>query len=120
MGLEVRSVQCGMRELAGALQSRASSRPFWVRRVQSSRRPDFNHWVWGPAAGLWDDGHYPEAVKAAASRLLDVEWPAKLSLDRGAWTVSEAFSDKAHRLAVLDFSFRELQRLPTTRRNAHD
>jgi hypothetical protein len=49
-------------------------------------------WVWKAAEGLWRGGHHPEAVRAAASWVLDDELPRKLSVPKGTWGMGKAFS----------------------------
>ena len=104
-------------ELVGVLQSRSQLAAVLGPIGPKLGAARLHRWVWEPAGGLWDDGHYPEAVEAAAFRLLEVQLPVKLGLERRASSVSETFSDEAHRLAVLDFRFRELQRVLTTGEN---
>jgi len=47
-------------------------------------------WVWGVAAGLWDNGFYRLAVQEAATLLLDSHLPAKLGVPRGSITADPA------------------------------
>jgi hypothetical protein len=52
----------------------------------------FHPWVWQAAEELWRGGHHPEAVRAAASRILDDELPSKLGVPKGTSSMGEVFS----------------------------
>jgi hypothetical protein len=52
-------------------------------------------WVWNAAVDLWDDGHFSNAVIAAASAVFDRHLPAKLGYESpqgGADLITKAFS----------------------------
>ena len=54
-------------------------------RLAASR---LHRWVWDHAAGLWDDGHHLEAVRAAATAIFDFHLPTKLGQPKD--TLAEA------------------------------
>ena len=74
--------------------------------------PRFHPWVWGSARDLWDDGHYREAVQAAAT---SVEQQTQMKLDSvvsGATLYSEAFNLKG-RTGVRQLRFDEIKEAST-------
>jgi hypothetical protein len=52
-------------------------------------------WIWNAAVDLWDNGHWREAVQAAAQALFDNHLPAKLGVSRSRSAkdlIAQAFS----------------------------
>jgi hypothetical protein len=76
--------------------------------------------VWQAAEGLWRDGHYPEAVRKAASRILDDELPDKLGVPRGSSGMGDAFSEKPPGKGSPRLRFREFPADSEDWRSAHE
>jgi hypothetical protein len=67
-------------QLAGLLSSAEE-----IERILGPAGPklaaaELHPWIWDAAVHLWDDGHYREAVQAAAQALFDSHLPAKLGV----------------------------------------
>jgi hypothetical protein len=69
-------------ELVGRLDARIKLGPILATRgpLEAAR---LHSWVWKAAERLWVTGHYAEAVRVAASRILDDELPDKLGVPHG-------------------------------------
>jgi hypothetical protein len=77
-------------------------------------------WVWLAAERLWANGHFPEAVRSAAARILDEELPKKLGVPRGGSSVGEAFSEKEPSLGSPRLRFASFTHGTDDWRNAHN
>lgn len=108
-----------MQELLGSLRDQervdAILEPVGPRLAAAKLDP----WAWEPASKLWDDEHYAEAVKAAASPF-DDELPRKLGLPRGGAGPSEAFSEQPATTDMRRLRFRQYPEGSDDWKNAHN
>jgi Protein of unknown function (Hypoth_ymh) len=68
------------RQLAGLLDSADEAQRILGPVGPKLAAANLHPWIWNAAVDLWDDGHLPQAVQAAAQALFDNHLPAKLGI----------------------------------------
>ena len=95
--------------LIGILENRARRDEIFEPAGPKLKAAQLHPWVWNAALDLWNDGHYREAVQAAATA---VERQTKLKIDRGdlggTKLYAEAFTLKT-RPGIPKLRFRHLE-----------
>ena len=76
--------------LIGILENRARRNEIFNPAGPSLSAPQLHSWVWNAATDLWGDGHYREAVQAAATA---VERQTKLKIDRGDLSGAKLYAE---------------------------
>ena len=105
-------------ELLGALQD-IEMRAEVLGPTAARLDPTALHpWAWEPAAELWANEYYAEAVRSASSRIFDTELPKKVGVP--GYKIAEAFSKEAPSQGKPRLRFSVFREGTENWTNAHD